>query len=105
MVPDNDARQSQLGAETGMLVEVEDIRDELSILKMVLEDQKRVLEKMTKAFELSGIEVSPLEHNRVLESHLYRIKKMETVADRTSKMVSQSTSMRSNCKEVSTQAS
>ncbi|KAI0387550.1 hypothetical protein F5Y04DRAFT_240482 [Hypomontagnella monticulosa] len=68
--------------ETETLIEVEDMRDELNILRMVLEDQKVVLEDFAKTFDPSSS-----GQNRVLELHLYRIKKMETVADRTSKML------------------
>ncbi|KAI1409325.1 hypothetical protein F5Y13DRAFT_92301 [Hypoxylon sp. FL1857] len=95
ITPDNDAHRSDLVVETEILVEVEDIRDELNILKTVLEDQKVVLEGLTKTFRLfsseqadsSNSKFPPLEQNRILESHLYRIKKMETIADRTSKIL------------------
>ncbi|KAI0152258.1 hypothetical protein F4776DRAFT_659182 [Hypoxylon sp. NC0597] len=95
IAPGNDAPQSDLVRETEILVEVEDIRDELSILKTVLEDQKVVLEDLTKAFRLVSNEQTDSpnakfpsqERNRILENHLYRIKKMETIADRTSKML------------------
>ncbi|KAI0840804.1 hypothetical protein F5Y06DRAFT_261804 [Hypoxylon sp. FL0890] len=95
IAPGGDEPQLDLVAETEILVEVEDIRDELNILKTVLEDQKVVLEDLTKAFRLvsgkptdsSDVKLPSQEQNRILENHLYRIRKMETIADRTSKML------------------
>lgn len=76
--------------ETKQFVEIEDIRDELSILQLVLEDQGEVLQQMDEAFAKYETRSAPLAQNRVLEGHLRRIKKMEAMAMRTSQLVSAS---------------
>lgn len=79
--------------ETRLLGEIEDIRDELGILKLVLNDQKSVTEDLDTL--LGALEEDDVEHgssnatdpralkdNRVLTSHLARIERMEVAADR-----------------------
>ena len=73
--------------ETQQFVEIEDIRDELNILQRVLEDQGEVLQQMDEALGKDETRSAPLAQNRVLEGHLRRIKKMETMATRTSQLV------------------
>lgn len=78
-------------AETKLLVEIKDIRDELDILQMVLTDQSKpsrdfagIIENRKRAQMDTAKEVdSPKAHNTVLESHLYRIEKMEKLAKKT----------------------
>ena len=71
--------------ETAMLVEIKDISDELDILKIVLDEQKKTMEDMDRVTKeltkerpkttITKDENLSLENNRVLESHLYRIGK------------------------------
>jgi len=75
-----------------MLMEIKDISDELDILKIVLNEQKktmkdmdRVTKKLTKERPTNAItkdENLSLENNRVLESHLYRIEKMKKMTEK-----------------------
>jgi hypothetical protein len=74
--------------ETQQFVEIEDIRDELNILQLVLEDQVEVLQQMDEALAKGETKLAPLAKNRVFEGHLRRIKKMEAMAMRTSQLVS-----------------
>ncbi|KAK0656301.1 hypothetical protein B0T16DRAFT_451888 [Cercophora newfieldiana] len=74
--------------ETQQFVEIEDIRDELSILQLVLEDQGEVLRQMEEVLVgKDRTRPSPLAQNRVLEGHLRRIKKIEAMATRTSELL------------------
>ncbi|KAK4446784.1 hypothetical protein QBC34DRAFT_356004 [Podospora aff. communis PSN243] len=73
--------------ETQQFVEIEDIRDELSILQLVLEDQREVLQQMDAAMAEDKTRPAPLAQNHVLEGHLRRIKKMEAMATRTSQLM------------------
>ena len=68
---------------------MKDIRDELSILKMVLNDQETTMKEMDMIIEEAKAELSiePASHvshkrNRILESHLFRIEKMEELANK-----------------------
>lgn len=84
--------------ETALLVEIKDISDELDILKIVLDDQKktmkdmdRVTQELTKGTGITAAtkdENLSLENNRVLESHLYRIQKMKMMTENSYKGVS-----------------
>jgi hypothetical protein len=84
--------------ETALLVEIKDIRDELSILRMVLNDQMSVMRdfrnQITQLQTAPGSTINPrserpvLQHNNVLESHLYRIDKMDRMAAKTYEAVS-----------------
>ncbi|KAK0705583.1 hypothetical protein B0H67DRAFT_387126 [Lasiosphaeris hirsuta] len=84
-----------IGPETDLLIEIEDIHDELSILQMVLQDQRettqnlnRVLGRHSKqAADPYSIDYGTLENNRILEGHLSGIKKMMAIAKKTSKML------------------
>ncbi|KAK2760347.1 hypothetical protein FQN54_002416 [Arachnomyces sp. PD_36] len=81
--------------ETELLVEIRDIRDELGVLQIVLTDQLKILGEFSRAMaaaqgngsELDTMsmrdENSLLTHNKVLESHLYRIGKMDKLAEKT----------------------
>jgi hypothetical protein len=83
--------------ETYLLGEIEDVRDELSILRRVLEDQKEVARDLEAHLSFashpasSGDETSN-EHaskgRRVLATHLMRIDKMEVLANRAIESVS-----------------
>jgi len=78
--------------ETAMLVEIKDISDELDILKIVLDEQKKTMEDMDRVTKeltkerpkttITKDENLSLENNRVLESHLYRIEKMVKMAEK-----------------------
>ncbi|TVY16365.1 Ankyrin repeat domain-containing protein [Lachnellula arida] len=76
--------------ETALLVEIKDISGELDILQIVLDDQKKTIEDMahltrelTKGTTTvtSKDENLSLEHNRVLDSHIYRIQKMKKMTE------------------------
>lgn len=106
-----DARSIKIEEETKLLVEAEDIRDELGILRLVLEDQKTVAEQLEcllshsaesniKDEEKSRAErardidsgedgqTHTLKGNRVLQNHLSRIQRMEALATRSIQSVS-----------------
>jgi hypothetical protein len=73
--------------ETALLVEIKDISDELDILQIVLDDQKKTMEDMARVIgkvktgTITTDENLSLEHNRVLDSHLYRIQKMKKMTE------------------------
>lgn len=77
--------------ETSLLVEIKDISDELDILQIVLDDQKKTMEDMARVTQevtngssttVTGTDGNTsLEHNRVLDSNLYRIQKMKKMAE------------------------
>lgn len=80
--------------ETKLLAEIEDIRDELGILKLVLSDQQSVTEELETLLgpaepqedpdddSESTVNTHTLKENRVLLSHLARVARMEVAADR-----------------------
>ena len=84
-----------ISVETNLLVEIRDIRDELAILQMVLTDQQKTLEEFSQVVSLGndseseatgltpGTHSSLITHNKVLESHLYRVEKMDKLAEKT----------------------
>lgn len=81
--------------ETALLVEIKDISDELHILQSVLEDQKKTMQDMYQLIaeirpttREEGHETTSLHQNRVLETHLYRIQKMQRMAEKSYKGVS-----------------
>lgn len=86
------AMNIKIEQETKLLGEIEDIRDELGILRLVLEDQKAVAEELDDLIHsgsvddmeigTNGDKERALKGNRVLESHLARIERMETLAKR-----------------------
>ena len=87
------ATNIKIEQETKLLGEIEDIRDELGILRLVLEDQKGVTEELDVMLnnpapvddEQTGTfssKVHALRGNRVLDSHLARIERMEILAKR-----------------------
>ncbi|PQE25595.1 ankyrin repeat protein [Rutstroemia sp. NJR-2017a BBW] len=73
--------------ETQLLVEIRDIRDELGILQMILSDQLTPVEEfeefMNKATESKTNSPKAKAPNMVIESHLYRIGKMDKLAEKT----------------------
>ncbi|KAH8205329.1 hypothetical protein TruAng_000576 [Truncatella angustata] len=72
--------------EARLLVEIEDIREELNILRVVLEDQSNKFEDM---FDISEHQLYDdclsVKDNRLLASHLQWIGTMEKMAKKTSK--------------------
>ncbi len=70
-----------IGKEIELLTEIEDIKDELGILQMVLEDQRDILRSVNDV--LGG----PI-NNRVLEGHMREVQRMTGFAEKTSKLVS-----------------
>lgn len=85
------AMNIRIEAETNLLVEIEDIRDELGILRLVIEDQKFVIDDLEKILSPDSDEAFHPAHvrkdhilkdNRVLESHFARIKRMEGLTAR-----------------------
>ncbi|OJD16063.1 hypothetical protein AJ78_03736 [Emergomyces pasteurianus Ep9510] len=93
----SDARASSevfsISAETKLLVEIKDIIDELGILHMILSDQimpadefSKVLAetKKTKNGGINDENSSPVRFP-VLENHLYRVEKMQRLANKTYK--------------------
>jgi hypothetical protein len=85
------AMNIRIEEETKLLVEIEDVRDELGILRRVLEDQKAVAEELDGLLDHSTFprdlddlddKSFTLTSNRVLESHLARIKRMEGLTER-----------------------
>ena len=87
--------------ETALLVEIKDISEELDILQIVLDDQKKTMEDMAKVTReitkgstvttvIGKDENLSLGHNRVLYSHLYRIQKMKKMTENSYKGVSPS---------------
>ncbi|EPE31754.1 hypothetical protein GLAREA_12510 [Glarea lozoyensis ATCC 20868] len=78
-----------ISKETKLLVEIKDIRDELSILQMILNDQASTMRDLAQAILKSSVgedikgHDSDFKLNRVLENHLYRIAKMEALAEKT----------------------
>jgi hypothetical protein len=63
-------------------VEIKDIRDELSVLQMILNDQESVMKQFNYvASKVKGTLIA--SDSTVLESHLYRIEKMDQLAKKT----------------------
>ncbi|EEH19036.2 hypothetical protein PABG_01355 [Paracoccidioides brasiliensis Pb03] len=79
--------------ETKLLVEVKDIIDELGILHMILSDQAKPAEDFSKLFaEHKKIKNGSINDENsssirypVLENHLYRVEKMQKLANQTYK--------------------
>jgi hypothetical protein len=71
-------------AETGLMIEVEDILDELHTLKMVLKDQQAVIHDMNRTLKESTPDGQkpPQVNTRTLENHLLRIERMEGAANK-----------------------
>lgn len=90
------AEDIRIEPETKLLGEIEDIRDELSILRLVLEDQKSIAEELDTLLDDPSSPEDPviatnttaadqsytLKGNRVLKSHLARIERMENLTKR-----------------------
>lgn len=92
------AIQIRIEQETRLLGELEDIRDELGILRLVLEEQKEVAEDLETLLghpesvgDIEGArrdKGSTLKDNRVNTSHLTRIERMEIATKRSIESVS-----------------
>jgi len=68
--------------ETALLVEIKDVRDELSVLQMVLNDQASVM-KQFDYLATKARDTLIASDKSVLDSHLYRIEKMDELAQKT----------------------
>ncbi|OJD27330.1 hypothetical protein ACJ73_01282 [Blastomyces percursus] len=82
-----------IGAETQLLVEIKDIIDELGILHMILSDQTMPLDEFSKFLvehkkikngSVNDENSSPVRFP-VLENHIYRVEKMQRLANQTYK--------------------
>ncbi|EPE36603.1 Ankyrin repeat-containing protein [Glarea lozoyensis ATCC 20868] len=81
----------EITTETKLLVEIKDIRDELGILQLVISDQLEVMKGFShlsvtnSGFEQthSPSDLYSMQPNKVLESHLHRINKMEKLVEKT----------------------
>ncbi|CZR67992.1 uncharacterized protein PAC_17891 [Phialocephala subalpina] len=80
--------------ETNLLVEIKDIRDELSILQMVLSHQASTMADLSRICSRARSELTPAAAlqpgdppvvipNRVLDSHMWRIARMDQLAEKT----------------------
>ena len=87
------AMSIRIELETKLLGEAEDIRDELSIMKLVLQDQQVVAEQLDSLLgnlgPLDDVDTTTaggkgyaLKGNVVLKNHLARIERMETLTKR-----------------------
>lgn len=84
-------------SEARLLVEIEDIHDELIILRMVLKDQESVTDQLSKLLDPMGYDRNQqprfyarhlsVKENRLLKSHLQRIDNMEKMTQKTAKTV------------------
>ncbi|KAI1344734.1 hypothetical protein F5Y15DRAFT_363302 [Xylariaceae sp. FL0016] len=83
-------------SEAELLVEIEDIHDELLILKMVLKDQQVVLKSLSDVLDPQGhdqqkrqpyAQYLSVKENRLLGSHLHRVDMMENMTRKTAKTV------------------
>ncbi|RYP00330.1 hypothetical protein DL766_007159 [Monosporascus sp. MC13-8B] len=92
------AMNIKIEPETKLLGEIEDIRDELGILRLVLEDQKGVAEELDALLDhprspddagngTTRDKRYTLKRNPVLESHLARIERMETLSKRSIQLI------------------
>ena len=73
--------------ETELMIEVDDILDELHTLKLVLTDQRTVVEDLERTLEKAGGEPSHVR-TRTLDNHLLRIDQMEKAARKADTSVS-----------------
>ncbi|OHE99308.1 ankyrin repeat and protein kinase domain-containing protein [Colletotrichum orchidophilum] len=73
--------------ETELMIEVDDILDELHTLKLVLTDQKIVVEDLNETFKKTANSgnKAPSVEMRTLENHLVRIEQMEQAAKKVDK--------------------
>ncbi|KAM0661747.1 hypothetical protein ACHAPH_002361 [Verticillium nonalfalfae] len=76
-------------SETELMIELDDILDELHTLKLVLTDQKSVVQDMNRTLRESDRDasVSAYVNTKTLESHLQRIEQMEQAASKAEKTV------------------
>ncbi|KAF3342587.1 RNA polymerase II subunit A C-terminal domain phosphatase SSU72 [Verticillium dahliae VDG2] len=74
-------------SETELMIELDDILDELHTLKLVLTDQKSVVQDMNRTLRESDRNASASAHvnTKTLESHLQRIEQMEQAASKAEK--------------------
>ncbi|KAK1982989.1 hypothetical protein LZ30DRAFT_589420 [Colletotrichum cereale] len=76
--------------ETELMIEVDDILDELHTLKLILTDQKTVVEDLNRTFKDTAKDgdKAPSVKMRILNSHLVRIEQMEQAAEKVDKSAS-----------------
>lgn len=85
----------QINDEVDLLVEIEDILDELHVLKVVLTDQSMVMHELSETISKASVTTTAkskdanlsVGDNRVLKAHLTRIEQMEGRAKKTHKTV------------------
>lgn len=87
-----------ISKEIDLLVEIEDIQDELHILKVVLRDQKRALRQLDDilvqgkkrcSLPRHEDEIHSIIDTRCIEHHMARIGEMEKLAEKAHKSVSE----------------
>lgn len=82
--------------EIELLVEIEDIVDELHILKIVLRDQKKTIHQLDHIIKNACMRgahsLPPPINKKTLESHSIRIDEMNELAEKTQKPVCLATS-------------
>ncbi|KAI0545222.1 hypothetical protein F4679DRAFT_485269 [Xylaria curta] len=85
-------KQLNILKEAKLLVEIEDIHDELIILRMVLKDQKTVTTELGKLLDSEQNQQSnprtrrpSVKEDQLLENHLQRIENMEKMTQKTAK--------------------
>ncbi|TGO07790.1 hypothetical protein BTUL_0247g00190 [Botrytis tulipae] len=72
--------------EVQLLVEIRDIRDELAILQMILSDQLNPVEEFSQIVAQHRSQSNSIKDrtsDRTIKNYLYRIEKMERLADKT----------------------
>lgn len=79
-----------ISEETELMIEVDDILDELSILKLVLVDQKRVAHELDDTLKAAAGDSTGRSYikTKTLDDHLARIEQMEAAAKKADKSVS-----------------
>lgn len=78
-------------AEADLLVEIEDIHDELTILEKVLDDQKSIMHEISRTLEDSftsdeesrDSSISSVEDHAHIEGHLQRVRAMLKSTEKT----------------------
>ncbi|WDK20867.1 ankyrin repeat and protein kinase domain-containing protein [Colletotrichum graminicola] len=79
-----------IATETGLMIEVDDILDELQTLKLVLTGQKTVIEDLNRTLKVTANAGGkcPSVEMRTLNNHLVRIEQMEQAARKVDKLAS-----------------
>ncbi|EFQ34095.1 uncharacterized protein GLRG_09239 [Colletotrichum graminicola M1.001] len=78
-----------IATETGLMIEVDDILDELQTLKLVLTGQKTVIEDLNRTLKVTANAGGkcPSVEMRTLNNHLVRIEQMEQAARKVDKLL------------------